>query len=123
MPGTRLGGGSASPPSAASLEDTYILPTYAGIRMPLDVVRGKGSYVFDARGAGYLDLYGGHAVLSLGHGHPRWVREIKAQLVVGTSSEPHTIRLLPPLTLAGGEWDAFLETFHRVLAASSEVRR
>jgi 4-aminobutyrate aminotransferase-like enzyme len=112
MPGTRLGGGSASPPSAASLEDTYILPTYAGIRMPLDVVRGKGSYVFDARGAGYL-----------GHGHPRWVREIKAQLVVGTSSEPHTIRLLPPLTLAGGEWDAFLETFHRVLAASSEVRR
>lgn len=65
---------------ARSLEDTYILPTYAGIRLPLTLVEGRGSYVFDASGVKYLDMYGGHAVTTLGHGHPRWLAEIQAQV-------------------------------------------
>jgi acetylornithine/N-succinyldiaminopimelate aminotransferase len=65
---------------AHTLEDTYILPTYAGIRLPLTLVEGRGSYVFDTSGVKYLDLYGGHAVTPLGHSHPRWVAEMQAQI-------------------------------------------
>lgn len=66
--------------SRRELEDVYVLPTYANVRMPLTLVRGEGCYVFDEDGGRYLDLYGGHAVATLGHGHPRWVREVQAQL-------------------------------------------
>ena len=34
-------------------------------------VRAKDVYVYDDKGTEYLDLYGGHAVISIGHGHPR----------------------------------------------------
>ena len=34
---------------------------------PIEPVRGKGCYVYDAAGTEYLDLYGGHAVISIGH--------------------------------------------------------
>ena len=37
---------------------------------PIEPVRGKGCYVYDAAGTEYLDLYGGHAVISIGHAHP-----------------------------------------------------
>jgi acetylornithine/succinyldiaminopimelate/putrescine aminotransferase len=63
-----------------SREEEFILPTYENIRLPLTLVRGEGSYVFDEADAGYLDLYGGHAVASVGHSHPRWVAEVGAQL-------------------------------------------
>ena len=53
------------------LEDKYTLQTYP--KLPFALVRGEGSYVFDETGKRYLDLYGGHAVSSLGHSHPRWV--------------------------------------------------
>jgi len=43
-------------------------------------VRGKGCYVYDENGQAYLDLYGGHAVISIGHGHPHYVERVKAQL-------------------------------------------
>ncbi|MCB0570804.1 MAG: aspartate aminotransferase family protein [Phaeodactylibacter sp.] len=43
-------------------------------------VRGKGCYVYDEKGQPYLDLYGGHAVISIGHGHPHYVQQVKAQL-------------------------------------------
>ena len=43
-------------------------------------VRGQGSYVYDEHGQAYLDLYGGHAVISIGHGHPHFVERIRAQL-------------------------------------------
>ncbi len=44
------------------------------------IVKAKGSYVWDEKGDQYLDLYGGHAVISIGHTHPRWVKRIEEQL-------------------------------------------
>ena len=43
-------------------------------------VRAKGCTVWDDKGQEYLDLYGGHAVISVGHGHPHYVEALKAQL-------------------------------------------
>ncbi|TAF76389.1 MAG: aspartate aminotransferase family protein [Bacteroidetes bacterium] len=46
----------------------------------ISVVKGKGSYVWDEKGTKYLDLYGGHAVISIGHSHPHYVQMLKNQL-------------------------------------------
>ena len=43
-------------------------------------VSGKGVFVYDNHGTEYLDLYGGHAVISIGHGHPHYKKRIKDQL-------------------------------------------
>lgn len=43
-------------------------------------VKGDGLYVYDADGNKYLDLYGGHAVISVGHSHPRYVAALSNQL-------------------------------------------
>ncbi len=47
---------------------------------PIELVKGKGAYVFDKNGKEILDLYGGHAVISVGHSHPHYVESIKNQL-------------------------------------------
>jgi len=47
---------------------------------PIEIVQGKGSYVYDAQGTEYLDLYGGHAVISIGHTHPHYVQRVTDQL-------------------------------------------
>lgn len=44
------------------------------------ITKAKGSYVWDDKGDQYLDLYGGHAVISIGHTHPHWVKQIEEQL-------------------------------------------
>ncbi len=44
------------------------------------IVKALGSYVWDDKGVEYLDMYGGHAVISVGHTHPYWVRKIEEQL-------------------------------------------
>ena len=46
----------------------------------LKPVKGKGSYVYDESGTEYLDFYGGHAVISIGHSHPTYVEKISNQL-------------------------------------------
>ena len=46
----------------------------------INIVKAKGSYVWDDKGEQYLDLYGGHAVISIGHTHPHWVQRIEEQL-------------------------------------------
>ena len=46
----------------------------------INIVKAKGSYVWDDKGEQYLDLYGGHAVISIGHTHPHWVQRIEDQL-------------------------------------------
>ena len=46
----------------------------------ISIVKAKGSYVWDDKGEQYLDLYGGHAVISIGHTHPHWVQRIENQL-------------------------------------------
>ncbi|MGJ1284273.1 aspartate aminotransferase family protein [Sphingobacterium spiritivorum] len=47
---------------------------------PINIVKAKGSTVWDAAGNAYLDLYGGHAVISIGHTHPHYVRRLTDQL-------------------------------------------
>lgn len=44
------------------------------------IAKALGSKVWDDKGQEYLDLYGGHAVISIGHTHPHWVNRIKDQL-------------------------------------------
>jgi len=46
----------------------------------IEIVKGSGSLVWDKTGQEYLDLYGGHAVISIGHTHPVYVDRITAQL-------------------------------------------
>ncbi len=46
----------------------------------ITIVKAQGSYVWDENGVQYLDMYGGHAVISIGHTHPHWVRRIEEQL-------------------------------------------
>lgn len=45
----------------------------------LEPVSGKGSYVYDKAGQAYLDFYGGHAVISIGHSHPHFVQRLQEQ--------------------------------------------
>lgn len=47
---------------------------------PIEIVSGKGSWVYDSSGEKYLDCYGGHAVISVGHSHPRYVQAITEQV-------------------------------------------
>ncbi len=47
---------------------------------PINIVKAKGSTIWDDAGNEYLDLYGGHAVISIGHTHPHYVESIMNQL-------------------------------------------
>ena len=49
-------------------------------RWNIEPVRGLGSTLWDADGQEYLDLYGGHAVISIGHSHPHYVAAIREQI-------------------------------------------
>lgn len=55
----------------------YVMNTYG--RFPISLVKGKGSYVWDADGKEYLDFLGGIAVCSLGHCHDELIRVLKEQ--------------------------------------------
>lgn len=46
----------------------------------IEPVRAQGSYLWDSKGDRYVDLYGGHAVISVGHTHPRYVQALTEQL-------------------------------------------
>lgn len=46
----------------------------------INIVKGKGCHVWDDKGQEYLDLYGGHAVISIGHAHPHYVEAISKQV-------------------------------------------
>jgi acetylornithine/N-succinyldiaminopimelate aminotransferase len=46
----------------------------------VNIVRGKGCHVWDDKGTEYLDLYGGHAVISIGHAHPHYVEALSKQV-------------------------------------------
>lgn len=56
----------------------YILNTYK--RIPVEIVKGEGSYVWDAQGKKYLDFFSGIAVLHLGHNHKELNNKIKEQI-------------------------------------------
>ncbi|HXK74867.1 MAG TPA: aminotransferase class III-fold pyridoxal phosphate-dependent enzyme [Bacteroidaceae bacterium] len=57
----------------SSLFDVYPL-------FPIEIVQGKGCNVWDKDGNEYLDCYGGHAVISIGHAHPQYVEAIARQV-------------------------------------------
>src|SRR5882672_9963696 len=65
-----------TPPSAgrgAVLFDVYPINN-------ITITKAQGSYVWDENGVQYLDMYGGHAVISIGHSHPYWVKRIEEQM-------------------------------------------
>jgi acetylornithine/N-succinyldiaminopimelate aminotransferase len=47
---------------------------------PIEPVKATGSWLWDSEEKKYLDLYGGHAVISIGHNHPHFVEALKNQL-------------------------------------------
>jgi len=49
-------------------------------RIDLEVVEGDGCFVFDEERNKYLDMFGGHAVISIGHTHPYYVKKLTDQL-------------------------------------------
>jgi acetylornithine/succinyldiaminopimelate/putrescine aminotransferase len=70
-----------------------LLPVYA--QMPVRPVSGRGSWLTDADGLEWLDAYGGHAVASTGHSHPRVVQAIAdqaASLLFYSTAVPHPNR-------------------------------
>ena len=46
----------------------------------VNIVKGQGCHVWDDKGQEYLDLYGGHAVISIGHSHPHYIKKVTEQL-------------------------------------------
>lgn len=56
-----------------TLFDVYAL-------QPIRITKGAGAWVWDDQNNRYLDMYGGHAVISIGHSHPHWVERIETQL-------------------------------------------
>ena len=76
-------------------ERNALLPVYAP--MPLRAVSGHGSWLVDEKGEKWLDAYGGHAVSSTGHSHPRVVKAIADQaatLLFYSTAVPHQAREL-----------------------------
>ena len=69
-----------------------LLPVYS--LMDIELVKGQGSTVWDNTGRAYLDLYGGHAVISIGHSHPHYVAAIAHQVAeLGFYSNSVRIRI------------------------------
>ena len=48
--------------------------------LPIEPVKGEGNYVYDKQGTKYLDFYGGHAVISIGHSHTQYIKKISEQV-------------------------------------------
>ena len=64
------------PPTIVRMSQLFnVYPLY-----DIEPVRAQGSYLWDADGTRYLDLYGGHAVISVGHTHPRYVQALTEQM-------------------------------------------
>ena len=55
-----------------------LFPVYS--LFPVNIVKGQGQKVWDDKGQEYLDLYGGHAVISIGHAHPHYVEAVSRQV-------------------------------------------
>lgn len=70
----------------------------------ITITKAKGSYVWDEKGEQYLDMYGGHAVISIGHTHPHYVQRITDQIKqVGFYSNSINIPLQQELAQKLGE--------------------
>lgn len=69
------GGGPDNNSSITTMIPFDVYPVY-----DVNPVRGEGSYLWDDKGTKYLDFYGGHAVISIGHSHPYYVKMVGEQL-------------------------------------------
>lgn len=90
-----------------------LLPVYP--LFDVEPVRAKGNYVFTEDGTQYLDMYGGHAVISIGHTHPHYVKRVTDQInEIGFYSNSVTISIQNELAeklgkLSGyNDWNLFL---------------
>ncbi len=84
----------------------------------IEPVKASGCKVFDANGVEYLDLYGGHAVISIGHAHPHYVEKISSQLQrIGFYSNSVQIKLQQELAQKLGELSG-CEDYHLFLCNS-----
>ena len=65
----------------------------------VNIVKGKGCKVWDDKGQEYLDLYGGHAVISIGHSHPHYIEKVTendwARSVVTTTTSCSSSTAVP----------------------------
>ena len=46
----------------------------------IEITKGRGCYTYDKNGVEYLDMYGGHAVISIGHSHPYYIQKMEEQM-------------------------------------------
>ncbi|MES2726489.1 MAG: aminotransferase class III-fold pyridoxal phosphate-dependent enzyme [Bacteroidota bacterium] len=71
-------------------------------------VKAEGSYIWDDKGERYLDLYGGHAVISIGHSHPYYIEKLTSQLQqIGFYSNSVKIPLQEELAQKLGEQSGY----------------
>lgn len=76
----------------------------------IEPVRAKGCHVWDSEGTEYLDLYGGHAVISIGHSHPHYVKAVQDQVEkIGFYSNSVQNSLQQELAKKLGEQSAYLD--------------
>ncbi|MDO9260796.1 MAG: aspartate aminotransferase family protein [Flavobacteriaceae bacterium] len=74
----------------------------------IELVKAEGSYLWDKNGEKYLDLYGGHAVISIGHCHPTYVQKLSQQLNdIGFYSNSIKINLQEELANKLGELSGY----------------
>jgi acetylornithine aminotransferase len=84
----------------------------------IEPVKAKGEYLWDVNGERYLDLYGGHAVISIGHSHPHYVKKVADQLNnIGFYSNSVKISLQQELADKLGKLTG-LEDYHLFLCNS-----
>ena len=82
----------------------------------ISIVAGRGSWVYDAKGEKYLDMYGGHAVISIGHSNPDYVEAVAGQLgrlgfysnSVVISQQAELAEALGGVSRLGSDWQLFL---------------
>ncbi|MDP3352633.1 MAG: aminotransferase class III-fold pyridoxal phosphate-dependent enzyme, partial [Flavobacteriaceae bacterium] len=76
----------------------------------IELVKAAGSYVWDQNGVKYLDLYGGHAVISIGHSHPTYIQQLTKQLnEIGFYSNSIKIKLQEELAYKLGELSGYTD--------------
>ncbi len=79
-------------------------------RYPLNIAQGAGCYVRDEKGNKYLDFYGGHAVVSIGHNHPHYIKRITEQLnKIGFYSNSVKMPIQDELALKLGELSGYAD--------------
>ena len=74
-PGTILNSGDRSGNKIGKMKLFDVYPLF-----DVNIVKGKGCKVWDEKGQEYLDLYGGHAVISIGHAHPHYIEKVTEQV-------------------------------------------